>query len=1025
MKTIVLFIFIFINSLFFAQQDDSVDVTFFYYSEGKPNTVYLPGEFNGWATNTSSLMTKDAETGIWSKTHRLRIGGPDPLPAQVSIAGAYQYKFNVDGAWIQDPLNPRQNPQDNNNSFLYINNLTIHLLLPNSTVSSGVIRTRFPEISAYIFPSQSSEIDLSKLSLNIDNQEYTDLAGKYDPISQKLVFTPPEPLGNGEHQLILTTQSSSDETFSDTTTFNIQADLVQLLTLNSETWKNSWRLQGAIFDGTGGFDSTITSAQIIRLDSNWTINVVNGIIDTTFTLVEGDNIFTLHAEINGQNEVSDSVNIIRKISHIPDAQVNISQNENTLIFSGVNSTDPEDQPLTYLWKEDPKNPNTIGINGLTTEEVSASIPTSPGEYYLTLIVKDADLNIDSTKMFFVIEADNQEAKIAGYNDNPNWLKNGRIYTLFFKAFTPAGTIKSAIPNLNYIKAMGFNIIWVLPVMEIPGNVDNQINIGYYISDLLNVESSYGTSQDFKDFINNAHDLDIKVILDVTPNHTGNVHPFAKEASINGNYSQYWNYYQTKSISHNTNGLGECLTAEGLYYYCAFSDVLLNYNWQDLDARNYMIDVYTHWVKEYDIDGYRFDVYWGPNRKYGEEYMGSPVRNALKKIKPDILLLGEDDGVGPGTEIIYSDRGGGLDASYDFGLYFDAIRNFSFSESSINTLHFRLNNDGFHPGENSYYLRFMESQDEERISYKYNSFEKTMPIASAIFFAPGLPMLYSGQEVGFGKGMGAIGEPDLNDRRRGIIDWNFGGKEMLTPHYQKLAQIRSQFPAFSRHRKDTNNDGSVTNQDESDFLRVTTGNSLVYSYLRPYMNSNGLTVINFGNQSQNVSIDLTQTNLVFDEELNSETLYWVNDLYNGSSEQLSGSDLSTFTVSLTSYGTAVYTISKYEEMVEIPEIPNIVSVKINNDEIPNKFALSQNYPNPFNPSTTINFSIPNDNSRRSGEVKLVVYDILGREIKILVNKKMTPGQHEVQFNADELTSGIYFYTLSAGDFFQTRKMILLK
>jgi len=136
----LLTIFIFSISInMLLAQDDSVDVTFFYYPDDNPNTVYLPGEFNGWTLNSSSLMTEDPVTGIWSKTVRLRVGGPNPLPAPQSIPGAYQYKFNADGNWLQDPLNPRQNPNDNNNSYLFIRNPTIHYLLPNSTPTSGVI----------------------------------------------------------------------------------------------------------------------------------------------------------------------------------------------------------------------------------------------------------------------------------------------------------------------------------------------------------------------------------------------------------------------------------------------------------------------------------------------------------------------------------------------------------------------------------------------------------------------------------------------------------------------------------------------------------------------------------------------------------------------------------------------------------------------------------------------------------------------------------------------------------------------
>ncbi len=1019
------FVFIIFSILISAQTDDSVDVTFFYYPDDNPITVYLPGEFNGWTLNSASIMTFDPVLESWLKTVRLRVGGPDPLPAPFSVPGAYQYKFNADGTWLPDPLNPRQNLNDNNNSYLFIRNPTIHLLLPNSTPASGVIRSRFPEITAYIFPSISSDVDTSTINVTIDGTQYSNIGSSYNLNEKKLSFIPPDPLGDGEHELILSAESTVGTFSADTTTFTVQANVVQFLTLPSETWKTTWHLQGAIFNNTGGFDTTVTSAQIIRFDTTWNVQVLQGIIDTTLHLLEGDNYFKIEAEVGGNTETSDSINIIHKINHIPYAQIDITQNGNILTLSGANSTDPDGQQLTFLWNENPDNPEVLGISGMTTEELMITKPSTPGEYYVSLIVADTDMNPDSTAAFFVVKQDSPDVHVAGYEDNPAWLKNARIYLLFFKAFTPTGTIQSAIPNLDYIKAMGFNVIWVLPVTEIPGNVDNQINIGYNIIDFENVETSLGTNEDYIEFIEEAHNLGIKVIQDITPNHTGRLHPFAQEALLYGDFSQYWNYYQTEFIPHNTNGLGQCVTPEGIYYYCGFSDALLNYDWSDLDAKNYMVEVYDYWVREFGIDGYRFDVYWGPHRKYGEQNMGIPVRTSLKHIKPDILLLGEDSGTGVGTEVIYADFGGGLDVAYDSKLYFNAIRDFTFNSSGINNLHSELANDGFYPGENSYYLRFMENQDEDRISYEYDSFEKTMPMATSVFMAPGMPQMLNGQEVGFGKGMGAPGEPDLNDRRRGIINWNFDGKDLLTPHYQKLAQIRAQFPAFSQHRLDTNGDGNVNNQDESDFDRVSTGNGIVYSFLRPYTDSNGLSVVNFSGSSQSVTLDLTGTNLKFTGGFDPGTTYWVNDLYNGTSTQTLGSDLSSFDVSLSSYGSAVYTISILEEMVNLPPIPPIVSVDDQVAVIPSDFHLFQNFPNPFNPSTTIRYSIV-----EPGNVSIKIYDILGREIKTFVNEVKSTGTYSFTWFGDNnignrVSSGIYLYRMESGSFIETKKMILLK
>jgi hypothetical protein len=89
-------------------------------------------------------------------------------------------------------------------------------------------------------------------------------------------------------------------------------------------------------------------------------------------------------------------------------------------------------------------------------------------------------------------------------------------------------------------------------------------------------------------------------------------------------------------------------------------------------------------------------------------------------------------------------------------------------------------------------------------------------------------------------------------------------------------------------------------------------------------------------------------------------------------------------------------------------------------VPSSFKLLQNYPNPFNPHTHIGFRIAD-----FGSVKLVIYDILGREIYSLVNKELQPGTYAVDFDGSELPSGVYFYRLLAGDFSDTKKMMIVK
>jgi hypothetical protein len=100
-----------------------------------------------------------------------------------------------------------------------------------------------------------------------------------------------------------------------------------------------------------------------------------------------------------------------------------------------------------------------------------------------------------------------------------------------------------------------------------------------------------------------------------------------------------------------------------------------------------------------------------------------------------------------------------------------------------------------------------------------------------------------------------------------------------------------------------------------------------------------------------------------------------------------------------------------------EYSNSVEVEIST---PSVYELAQNYPNPFNPSTAIKFNIP-----EAGNVKLVVYNLLGQEVNTLVNEFKSAGSYTINFDATNLTSGVYLYKIEANGFVQTRKMMLIK
>src|SRR4030095_943459 len=99
---------------------------------------------------------------------------------------------------------------------------------------------------------------------------------------------------------------------------------------------------------------------------------------------------------------------------------------------------------------------------------------------------------------------------------------------------------------------------------------------------------------------------------------------------------------------------------------------------------------------------------------------------------------------------------------------------------------------------------------------------------------------------------------------------------------------------------------------------------------------------------------------------------------------------------------------------------IVPIKPISSEVPDGFSLSQNYPNPFNPSSKIKFQIS-----KLSNAKLIVFDVLGREVSTLVNEELKPGTYEAEWDAGNFSNGVYYYKLEAGDFTETKKMILVK
>jgi hypothetical protein len=156
--------------------------------------------------------------------------------------------------------------------------------------------------------------------------------------------------------------------------------------------------------------------------------------------------------------------------------------------------------------------------------------------------------------------------------------------------------------------------------------------------------------------------------------------------------------------------------------------------------------------------------------------------------------------------------------------------------------------------------------------------------------------------------------------------------------------------------------------------------------------------------------------VIERKQSPDTVYSVLDTLKGSGNEYTDTNLEQGQ-------TYTYRVKAYKDSAEsdYSNEASLILVGIKEQkEIPTKYSIDQNYPNPFNPTTKIKFALP-----KTALTKIIIYDLLGREIKTLISKELEAGYHEINLDANNLTSGIYFYRIQSGDFISTKKMMLMK
>jgi glycosidase len=340
---------------------------------------------------------------------------------------------------------------------------------------------------------------------------------------------------------------------------------------------------------------------------------------------------------------------------------------------------------------------------------------------------------------------------------PQWLRDGVIYEIFPRAFSPAGNLNGVTARLDELKDLGVTILWIMPIQPI-GEKYRKGGFGspYSIRDYYAVDPDYGTLDDFKRLVGEAHRRNLKVILDVVANHTAwdsvmMAHP---------------EFYKQDAKGNILPPIPEWTDVAGL-------------NYANAGLRTYMITMLKHWIQECDVDGFRCDVaYMVPTDFWVQ------ARAELKQLKPDIMLLAEASK----PELLAK----AFDIDYAWPML-ATLNNVLIHGAPASDLRNSWDQSRREFPRGSLHMRVSDDHDEARAVARYG-IRGALAASAFLFTLDGTPLLYNGMEVGDAT---ESGDPALFDKL--TIFWHPKERPPLRGIYRDLIQLRKQYPAFRSDR----------------------------------------------------------------------------------------------------------------------------------------------------------------------------------------------------------------------------------
>ncbi len=401
----------------------------------------------------------------------------------------------------------------------------------------------------------------------------------------------------------------------------------------------------------------------------------------------------------------------------------------------------------------------------------------------------------------IVKTKNQKQNPADFKQ-PDWAKNAVIYEINIRQYSQEGTFNKITDDLQRIKDLGVDIIWLMPIHPI-GEKNRKGTMGSYYSvkDYKAVNPEFGNLNDFKNLVKKAHAMDMKVIIDWVANHTAWDNNWIKEDI---------NRYTTDSLGNRP------IVPEGTDW-----DDTADLDYDNPSTRKAMEDAMLYWVKEADIDGYRCDVagmvpldFW------------INLRPKLDHIKP-VFMLAEW-----GEPEIHQ----AFNMSYAWG-FLHLMNDVAKSKRQINEVKDYIEKRNSLYQKKDLLMYFTTNHDEnswnETVFQRYGENHKNFAVLA--FTLDGMPLIYSGQEVGNKK--------ELKFFEKDVINWKSGNYN-LKNFYKELIKTYKETPAF------------WTGEEKGTIKFIDSKDKNVLIYKRKAPKGNPVTVIlNFGSKDYQLPFEV--------------------------------------------------------------------------------------------------------------------------------------------------------------------------